>query len=103
MIPIVMVIIGRMFVRESDRFLHLREVREARAAGDDARVRKLLEEYHVDVAELGEATVTQLFGRPGYVRRQLLLLEHLGVLWRLLCGDQLLHHGLPNPGQRLYQ
>lgn len=57
-IPIVMVIIGRMFVRESDRFLHLREVREARAAGDDARVRKLLEEYHVDVAELGEATVT---------------------------------------------
>ena len=74
MIPIVMVIIGRMFVRESDRFLHLREVREARAAGDDARVRKL---YHVDVAELGEATVTQLFGRPGYVRRQLLLLASI--------------------------
>lgn len=80
-IPIVMVIIGRMFVRESDRFLHLREVREARAAGDDARVRKLLEEYHVDVAELGEATVTQLFGRPGYVRRQLLLLASIWVCY----------------------
>jgi MFS family permease len=73
-IPIVMVIIGRMFIRESDRFLHLREVKEALAAGDEVRVRWLLEEYHVDVAELGEATVRQLFGSPGYVRRQLLLL-----------------------------
>jgi MFS family permease len=79
-IPIGMVIIGRMFIRESDRFLHLREVKEARAAGDDARVRRLLAEYDVDVAELGEGTIKQLFGRPGYVRRQLSV---LAIIW--LC------------------
>ena len=44
-LPIVMVIVGRMFVRESDRFLHLRKVREARAAGDDVGVQGLPEEY----------------------------------------------------------
>ena len=79
-IPIVMVIIGRMFIRESDRYVHLREVKEARAAGDDARVRRLLEKYDVDVADLGDATIKQLFGRPGYVRRQLVV---LAIIW--LC------------------
>jgi MFS family permease len=79
-IPMVLVIIGRMFIRESERYLHLREVKQARAAGDDVRVRKLLEAYHVDVAELKEAAVRQLLGRPGYVRRQFLL---LGSIW--LC------------------
>ena len=79
-IPIVMVIIGRVFIRESDRFLHLREVKEARAAGDDARVRRLLDAYAVDIAELGEGTIKQLFGRPGYVRRQLSV---LAIVW--LC------------------
>ena len=79
-IPIVMVIIGRMFIRESDRYVHLREVKEARAAGDDARVRRLLEKYDVDVADLGDATIKQLFGRPGYIRRQLVVLT---IIW--LC------------------
>jgi MFS family permease len=74
-IPIVVVLIGRMFIRESDRFLHLLEVKKARAAGDEARVRRLLEAYDVDVAELGDATIKQLFGRAGYIRRQLVLLS----------------------------
>jgi MFS family permease len=80
-IPIVMVIISRAFVRESDRFLHLREVKDARAAGDDLRLRALLAKYHVDVGELGEATVTQLVGRPGYIRRQLLLLASIWLCY----------------------
>ena len=40
-IPIVMALIGRMFIRASDRFLHLQEVKKARAAGEEARVRRL--------------------------------------------------------------
>jgi MFS family permease len=40
-IPIVMVLIGRMFIRESDRFLHLQEMKKARAGGDEARLRRL--------------------------------------------------------------
>ena len=65
-----MVLIGRLFIREPDRFLHLQEFKKARADGDEARGRRLRAAYDVDVAELGEATLKQLFGRAGYVRRQ---------------------------------
>jgi MFS family permease len=79
-IPIVMVIVGRVFIRESDRFLHLQEVKKARAAGDEGAVRTLLAKYNVDLGELADTTIKQLFGRPGYVRRQLGL---LAIVW--LC------------------
>jgi MFS family permease len=77
-IPIIVVIIGRVFVRESDRFRHVQQVKEAHNAGDEERVRTLLSEYDVDVEELEDVTVKQLFTSPGYIRRQLVLLT---VVW----------------------
>jgi MFS family permease len=74
-VPMFLVIVGRYYIRESDRFRHLEEVRAARTAGDEARVRSLLGRYDVDVTALGATTVRQLFTQAGYVRRQLVLLS----------------------------
>lgn len=73
-LPIVVVLIGRVFIRESERYQHVQEVKEAQEQGDDERVERLLERYDVDVEDLQGATVKQLFAKPGYVRRQLILL-----------------------------
>ncbi len=77
-IPIIVVIIGRAFIKESDRFRHVQEVKEAREAGDEERVRTLLREYDVNVEELEDVTVKQLFTSPGYIRRQLIMLT---IVW----------------------
>ena len=74
-IPIIAVIVGRMFVRESDRYLHLKAVKAAKEAGDQKRMEELLQKYEVDVEELEEVTVKQLFTAPGYIRRQLIMLR----------------------------
>jgi MFS family permease len=79
-IPLILVIIGRYWVRESDRYLHFREVREATAAGDQARVAQLLQEYSVDTAEIRKGTVRELFASAGTVRRNLSLIS---VVWLL--------------------
>jgi MFS family permease len=70
-VPIIIVLIGRAFIQESDRFRHVQEVKES---GDEERVRSLLREYEVDVEELEGVTLKQLFTHPGYVRRQLIRL-----------------------------
>jgi len=80
-IPIIVVIIGRLWVKESDRFLHLQEVKHASAAGDQARVNVLLKTYAVDVAEVSKVTVRQLFATPGFVRRRLGLLTMVWLLY----------------------
>lgn len=74
-VPMILVIIGRYFIRESDRFRHLQELRAARRAGDERRVRSLLEQYDVNVAALRSTTIGQLFAHAGPVRRQLVLLS----------------------------
>ena len=73
-IPLVAVMIGRMWVKESERFQHLQEVKRASAAGDQARVDLLLQRYAVNVAEINKVTVRQLFATPGFVRQRLGLL-----------------------------
>jgi MFS family permease len=73
-IPLVAVIVGRVWVKESDRFLHLQEVKRASAEGNQTRVKALLERYAVNVAEVDKVTVRQLFATPGPVRRRLGLL-----------------------------
>jgi MFS family permease len=77
-IPLVAVIVGRFWVRESDRFLQLQAVKQASAAGDHARVNALLKTYAVDVAEISKVTARQLFATPGVVRRRLTLLT---IVW----------------------
>ncbi|MFP3284888.1 MAG: MFS transporter [Nitrososphaeria archaeon] len=60
-LPAIVVLVLRSRLKETDRFEHLREIRDAKRRGDVAKVEELLEKYKVDV----EASV-----RPSY--RQLL-------------------------------
>lgn len=77
-IPIIAVIIGRIWVRESDRFLHLQEIKDAAKLGDQTRVTQLLQKYRVDVEEATKVTLRQLFDTAGDVRRRLGLLS---IVW----------------------
>ncbi|MBO0874028.1 MAG: MFS transporter, partial [Pseudonocardia sp.] len=79
-IPLVMVIVGRIWVRESDRYEHIRDVRRAVRAGDQDRVRELLRRYPVDVGEVGKGLLRELFASPGVVRRNLSIIT---VVWLL--------------------
>src|SRR5580692_2669934 len=64
-LPIVAVILGRFFVRESERFEHVQSVRKAVRAGDQEAVEALLEKQLVAVEPEGRATVRELFAKPG--------------------------------------
>jgi len=77
-LPILAVIIGRFFIRESERFEHVDELKRARLAGDEGRVQALLQRHAVAVEEMDRVTIGQLFAKAGYVRRQLILLS---VVW----------------------
>lgn len=79
-IPLLMVIVGRRWVRPSERYQNVREIKEAKARGDEQRVRELLEQYDVDVDEVEEVTVRQLFAQPGWVRQQLI---RTSIVWLL--------------------
>ena len=78
-LPILVVMLGRFFVRESERFEHLQQVRAAHRAGDQASLATLLEKHDVAVSELDQVAIGQLFARSaGPVRRQMILLT---VVW----------------------
>jgi MFS family permease len=79
-IPIIFVIIARIWVRESDRFLHMKKVKQALKEGNQDEVERLLKLYPVDTTHADEVTWRQLFSVKGYVRRQVSLLT---VVW--LC------------------
>jgi MFS family permease len=80
-IPLLMVIVGRRWVRPSERYQQLRELREAKKRGDDERMDQLLERYDVDVEEIDEVSVRQLFAEPGWARRQLIRTSLVWVLY----------------------
>jgi MFS family permease len=80
-IPIVAVIFGRFWVKESDRFLHLRQVRRAVLAGDAAEVDRLMTRYQVDAAETTKTTLRQIFATPGVVRHRLGLLTMVWLFY----------------------
>ncbi|WP_428395017.1 MFS transporter [Lichenicoccus sp.] len=80
-IPIVAVIVGRFFVRESSRYEHVQEVKRARRAGDETRVQALLAQQSVAVEELDRVTIGQLFAAKGYIRRQLVWLSITWIIY----------------------
>ncbi len=80
-LPLVVVMLGRVFIRESERFSHLQEVRNAHRCGDKVRLAALLEHHAVAVKELDRVTLGQLFSSSGNVRRQLVLLSIIWVLY----------------------
>ena len=78
LIPLIAVIVGRFFIRESDRFTHLQEVKRAVHSGNRELVSQLLRQYDVDIEEVQRITVRQLFDTAGAVRRQISLLT---IVW----------------------
>jgi MFS family permease len=79
-VPLLMVIIGRIWVRESDRYEHVQQVRAAVRTGDQRRVDELLQRYQVDTEEVGKGLLRELFTSPGVARRNLLIIT---VVWLL--------------------
>jgi MFS family permease len=77
-LPIVAVILGRFFVRESERFEHVQNVRKAVREGDQEAVEALLQKQHVAVELEGSASIRELFAKPGPIRRQLVWLS---IVW----------------------
>jgi len=77
-LPLVAVMLGRIFIRESERFEHLQAVKKAHRDQDRQSLDVLLTKHAVDVADIDRVTVSQLFSRPGAIRRQLILLS---VTW----------------------
>src|SRR5205814_7641833 len=77
-LPRVSVIVGPLFIPESDRFTHLQEVKRAVRSGNRELVGQLLRTYDVDIDEVQRITVRQLFDTAGAVRRQISLLT---IVW----------------------
>jgi MFS family permease len=76
--PLLFVILARTRVRESDRYLHVKELKEAKRAGDEERMQELLSRYDVEVEEIDQVTVKQMFLTPGWVRRQIV---RTSIVW----------------------
>lgn len=79
-VPLIFVIIARTWVRESDRFVQIQQVKQAVKAGNQKDVDRLLRIYPVNLTEVAKAPWKQLFVDKGYVRKQISLLT---VVW--LC------------------
>lgn len=80
-IPLLMVIVGRRWVRPSERYQQLQELREAKRKGDDAKVDELLDQYDVDVDEIDKVSVRQLFAEAGPERKQLIKTSIVWILY----------------------
>jgi MFS family permease len=74
-IPMIAVIIGRYWIKEPARFLHLKQIREAKRTADEASMERLLHEYNVNVNEIDKITFKQLLWTKGYVRDRVLILS----------------------------
>ncbi|MGC2403133.1 MAG: MFS transporter [Acidobacteriaceae bacterium] len=84
-LPIVAVILGRFFVRESERFEHVENVRRAVREGDQAAVETLLQKQNILVEEEGQPTIRELFAKPGPIRRQLVWLSIVWIFYGASC------------------
>jgi MFS family permease len=80
-IPLLVVAVGRYKIRESERFQHIKSVREAVHAGDKAKVAELTRDRPVDLEDLEKGSVRGLFATPGVVRNTLVRLSVVWVLY----------------------
>lgn len=82
-VPLAVVAIGRSKIRESERFVHLKAMREAVAAHDTGRIAQLEKQFPVDVEDLERGSIRGLFATPGPVRNTLV---RLSVVWLLYAS-----------------
>lgn len=79
-VPLIVVAVGRYKIRESERFQHIKAVRAAVEAGDEAQVAELTRDRPVDVQDLEKGSIRGLFATPGTIRNTLV---RLSVVWLL--------------------
>lgn len=79
-IPLLLIAIARRGVRESDRFLHAKAVREAVERGDQDEVDRLASERPIDVEQMEKGSIRSMLTTPGKVRNAL---ARLSVVWLL--------------------
>lgn len=79
-IPIILVAIGRWKVRESDRYLHMKALREAVKHDDGKEVERLQALRPMKLEELKQGSVRQIFATKGPVRSAL---SRLTITWLL--------------------
>jgi hypothetical protein len=97
-IPLLIVIVGRRWVRPSRRYQQLRELRAAKQDGDQDKVEQLTQRYDVDVEEIDEVSVRQLFTDPGWGTATVDPHQHrLGSVRRGIRCRKHLHHRLAHP------
>jgi MFS family permease len=82
-IPLLAVIVGRRWVRPSERFQQVKEVREKKAEGEEKEAEELAEEHGIDPDEVEEVTVKQLFAEPGWPRKQII---RTTIVWLLYAS-----------------
>jgi MFS family permease len=82
-VPLAVVAVGRVKIRESDRFFHLRAMRGAVADDDTARIRELEQQFPVDLEDLEKGSIRGLFATPGPVRNALV---RLSIVWLLYAA-----------------
>lgn len=77
-LPLVVVIVCRRWMHESERWEHVDAIRKAKAAGDEETVNRLLIEHDVAVEELEKVSVRQMLSDRTGIRSQL---AKLSVAW----------------------
>ncbi|MEB3752758.1 MFS transporter [Acinetobacter sp. MD2(2019)] len=84
-VPVVMVMIGRKHIKESERYEHVQALKDAQQMGNNTTdvVAELQSQHQVDTRDLNKTSIRQLFSTAGYVRRQLILLSVIWIIYAI--------------------
>ncbi|WP_073995712.1 MFS transporter [Arcanobacterium urinimassiliense] len=80
-IPLILVGIAREKVRESPRFLHMKAMEKAQAAGDEETIKRLQKIMPMDIEANEDGKFIQLFSKAGGVLRTTLSLSTTWILY----------------------
>ena len=82
-LPLIAVVFGRAFLHESERWEAVQELRQRKKESNtgDIDVAQLADEYDVNPSTLDPPSITTLLTNPGPIRRQLILLSVIWVLY----------------------
>ena len=71
-IPLIVIAIGRYYIKDPVRFENLKKIRELLKRGVPMDKIKEMEEFRTDLEQVKRSTIAQVFATPGYVRNQLI-------------------------------
>jgi len=70
--PFAAVVVGRVWIKEPERFRRIKEIRTACQSGDEQKAERLSDEYDIPVDQARTHSFSELFGKD--IRRQTILL-----------------------------